>query len=248
MATATEIGLFIQEIAPCAQQAYKTLGKVKPSICIGMACVESAYGTSQIMRKHNAFFGQKVGTGKTATKYWGGSFFTSKTSEEYTVGTHTIITSAFRAYDSMQQGVLNFYELLNTSLYAKVKADADYETQMKQIKECGYMTSSTEVNSVLKLIKTYNLTQYDNVCKEATGATGNPYPVPTRMLKRTCTGNDVKWLQYELTKHGQNVGTIDGIFGNKTYTAVCNFQKQQNGKLAVDGICGTQTRNALLNN
>ena len=35
-----------------------------PGICIGMACIESAYGTSKIMRNHNAFLGQKVGSGK----------------------------------------------------------------------------------------------------------------------------------------------------------------------------------------
>lgn len=161
MASATERALFIEEIAPCAQKAYKTLGKVKPSVCIGMACVESAYGTSKIMREHNAFLGHKVGSGKTATKYWGGKFFRSKTKEEYTIGTHTVIVDAFRSFDSMQQCVLNFYELLNTKLYAKVQADADYVTQMKQIKSVGYMTSSTEVNSVLKIIRDYNLTKYD---------------------------------------------------------------------------------------
>ena len=98
MATEKQIKDFIKEIAPYAQKAYKELGKVLPSVCIGMACVESAYGTSKIMREHHAFFGQKVGSGKTATKYWQGAFFTSKTKEEYTVGTHTVITSAFRAY------------------------------------------------------------------------------------------------------------------------------------------------------
>lgn len=30
---------FIQEIAPSAQKAYKELGKVLPSVCIGMAIV-----------------------------------------------------------------------------------------------------------------------------------------------------------------------------------------------------------------
>lgn len=161
MATQVEKALFIEEIAPYAQKAYKELGKVKPSVCIGMACVESAYGTSKIMRKNNAFLGHKVGSGRTAKKYWGGKFFVSKTKEEYTVGTHKIITDAFRGYDSMQQCVLNYYELLNTSLYSRVKADADYKTQMKQIKTCGYMTSSTEVNTVLKIIQDFNLTKYD---------------------------------------------------------------------------------------
>lgn len=161
MASATTIANFIEEIAPKAQYAYKTLGKVKPSVCIAMACVESAYGTSRIMRNHNAFFGQKVGTGKTAKKYWDGTFFTSKTKEEYQIGVHSVIVSAFRSYKDMQQCVLNFYELLNTGLYSRVKADADYKTQMRQIKACGYMTSSTEVNSVLTLIQRYNLTKYD---------------------------------------------------------------------------------------
>lgn len=158
---------FIAEVAPLAQNAYKLFGKVKPSIAIGMACIESGYGWgstgTRFMYKHNAVLGQKCGTGKTATKYWNGKFFTSKTSEEYKIGVHTVIKAAFRAYDDLQQCFMNYYELLNTSLYKKVLAESDYKTQMKQIKACGYMTSSTEVNSVLKCIATHNLTQYDNV-------------------------------------------------------------------------------------
>lgn len=160
MATETQIKKFIAEIAPIAQKAYKTLGKVKPSVCIGMACVESAYGTAGSC-KHHSYFGQKVGTGKTATKYWDKKYFTSGTKEEYTVGVHTTIKAMFRAYSSMEQCVFNFYELLNSKLYARV-TDTYYDTQMKQIKMCGYMTSSTEVNSVLRIIQKYNLTQYDN--------------------------------------------------------------------------------------
>ena len=161
MATDRQVREFIQMIAPLAQKAYKDIGKILPSVCIGMGCIESACGTSGIMRRHNAFFGQKVGTGKTATKNWGGKFFTSRTSEEYTVGKHTVIRSAFRAYDTPEQCVKNYYELLNTGLYGAVRGGVDYRTQMAQIKACGYMTSSTEVNSVCKMIEKYNLTQYD---------------------------------------------------------------------------------------
>lgn len=159
---------FIKEIAPIAQMAYETLGKVKPSVCIGMACVESNYGWGQkgtrLMYNQKAVLGQKVGTGKTATKYWGGKFFVAKTAEEYTVGTHTIIKDAFRAYDSLAQCVLNYYELLNSNIYKKVKAESDYKTQMQQIKDAKYMTSSTEVSAVLQRINEFNLTKYDDVC------------------------------------------------------------------------------------
>ena len=152
---------FIDMLAPIAQKAFNNIGKILPSICIAMAIVESNCGQSSIMKKNNALLGQKVGTGKTAKKYWSGKFFVSRTKEEYTVGTHTIIKSAFRAYDSIEQCVFNYYELLNTSLYKKVVGNVDYKTQIQQIKDCGYMTSSTEVNSVISIIEKYNLTIYD---------------------------------------------------------------------------------------
>ena len=152
---------FIDMLAPIAQKAFSNIGKILPSVCIAMAIIESNCGQSNIMKKNNALLGQKVGTGKTAKKYWSGKFFVSRTKEEYIVGTHTIIKSAFRAYDSIEQCIFNYYELLNTSLYKKVVGNVDYKTQMQQIKDCGYMTSSTEVNSVISIIEKYNLTIYD---------------------------------------------------------------------------------------
>lgn len=76
----------------------------------------------------------------------------------------------------------------------------------------------------------------------------NPYPVPTRTLKRTVImmhGNDVKWLQTELKRFGliEN-GGVDGWFGNKTLAAVRIYQSQHG--LVVDGIVGPATRYSLL--
>ena len=74
---------------------------------------------------------------------------------------------------------------------------------------------------------------------------GNLYPEPTRTLKRTCTGDDVKWLQYELIKLGYNIGELDGVFGQKVFSAVCLYQKTQDGKLKVDGVVGPYTLKSL---
>lgn len=234
MASATQIATFIEQIAPCAQEAYKILGKVKPSVCIGMACVECGYGTAG-STKYHSYLGHKVGTGKTALKYWPGTFKNWKTQEEYKIGEHTTIVDAFRTYESMQQCVLNFYELLNTGLYSRVKAEADYVTQMKQIKACGYMTSSKEVNTVLSIIEKYNLTKYDF-------NSGTPsYPIPTRTLKRGTKGEDVKWLQKRLHDLDYPVGNIDGNFGPTTEKCVKQFQTDK----FVDGIVGNLTLEKL---
>lgn len=229
---------FIAEIMPLAVKAYATLGKVHPSICIAMACVESGfgYGTdgSRLMYKHNAVLGQKVGSGKTATKYWSGAAFTAKTKEEYTPGVHTTLpAAAFRAYDSLEQCIFNYYELLNTSLYKGVKAGVDHVTQMTQIKACGYMTSSTEVNSVLTIIREYGLEIYDDDSSKIDPV--EEYPV----LRKGDRGNHVEAWQRYLNMHGYNCGAVDGIFGKKTLEAVCAYQIDEG--LVPDGIIGALT-------
>lgn len=66
----------------------------------------------------------------------------------------------------------------------------------------------------------------------------------TRNLKRGSTGNDVKTLQKNLKKLGYyKSGSVDGIFGPLTDTAVRQFQRAAG--ITVDGIVGPQTRAAL---
>ena len=195
---------FIQEIAPSAQKAYRELGKVLPSVCIGMAIVESGAGTSKVMRNHNAILGQKVGSGKTATKYWDKTFFNARTSEEYTIGFHTPIKDNFRSYRSLEQCIFNYYELLNSSVYKKVLAGVDYKTQMMQIKKCGYMTSSTEVDTVIKRINKYDLTKYDNISVfvEKSYVVGKTQTTTSNLYVRK-TPNGEKLTKEQLTFNAQ---------------------------------------------
>lgn len=60
-------------------------------------------------------------------------------------------------------------------------------------------------------------------------------------LKKGSKGNDVKTLQTALNALGYSVGNVDGIFGDKTASAVQAFQNAQG--IASDGIVGTNTKN-----
>lgn len=72
--------------------------------------------------------------------------------------------------------------------------------------------------------------------------TGNPYPEPTKNVKANSRGNDARWLQIELNRHGYKL-IVDGIIGPKSLEALIDFQKKNN--LVPDGICGTLTRACL---
>lgn len=54
----------------------------------------------------------------------------------------------------------------------------------------------------------------------------------------------IKWLQQTLTALGYHPGTIDGIPGAQTAAAVSQFQSDAD--LAVDGVVGERTNDALL--
>lgn len=89
-------------------------------------------------------------------------------------------------------------------------------------------------------------TNVDVTVKVVQKSSGGYYYAPTTaavpdmpMLYRGCTGDAVKTLQDKLNALGYNSGSVDGIFGAKTYAAVTAFQKANS--LGVDGIVGKLT-------
>ena len=66
---------------------------------------------------------------------------------------------------------------------------------------------------------------------------------PLKLIAPNMRGDDVGTLQCQLGKLGFDCGRVDGIFGNRTATALEDFQR--NCGLDADGICGPQTARAL---
>ena len=110
-------------------------------------------------------------------------------------------------------------------------------------------TTTVEANKLYKWVFTpSDSTNYESIngsiklWSKSTSSGGGYYApvVPDMpMVYWGCTGDAVKTLQDKLNALGYNSGSVDGIFGAKTYAAVTAFQKA-NG-LGVDGIVGKLT-------
>ncbi|MEZ5007223.1 MAG: TIGR02594 family protein [Chitinophagales bacterium] len=68
--------------------------------------------------------------------------------------------------------------------------------------------------------------------------------VPTGYLRKGDSSNDVKKLQLILIDLGLLNDSADGVFGNKTETALKQLQRDNN--ITVDGIYGSESRAVLL--
>ena len=73
----------------------------------------------------------------------------------------------------------------------------------------------------------------------------NEYQIiePTAIINSSSNSQDIKLVQKKLKNWGYYKGSVDGIYGSKTKSAVILFQKR-NG-LAVDGIVGNKTLAAM---
>jgi hypothetical protein len=96
---------------------------------------------------------------------WKGKSVNMATREEYTPGTLTNIRDNFRAYDSMEEGVAGYYGFINWSRYANLKTATTPEEYAQMLKADGYATSSTYVNTLIKIVDTYNLRVWDDFSK-----------------------------------------------------------------------------------
>lgn len=236
MATAAQAKAFIEKVAPIIQKEAKKRGYLVASPVIAQACIESAYGTSSLGNKYHNYFGMKCGSS------WKGKSVNLKTKEEYTVGTLTTIRDNFRAYDSMEDGIVGYYDFISTKRYANLKTAKTAQEYLERIKADGYATSSTYVKTNMNVVTKCGLTKYDGGAVADIVKT-NPYTVPTVTLKNGSKGSGVKWLQFELNERGYGLA-VDGIFGKKTEEAVRSYQNKRS--LVSDGICGARTRAELV--
>ena len=168
MATKTQVNAFIKKLGALVQAEYKkrkNAGKkwVLPSVAIAQAALETGWGTSSLMTKANAYFGIKWTKGYKA--------YNANTREVYD-GVDTTINADFRAYDSVEDSVADYFDLITgLSRYSKAVNKTDPKEVITAIKEGGYATDPNYVDSVMSIINQYDLTKYDEVVEETESTT-----------------------------------------------------------------------------
>ncbi len=159
----------IAKIGPSFTEDQKKSG-VLASISLAQFCLESGYGKSELAQNANNCFGMKTSlSGNTwAGSTWDGiSIYTKKTGEETKSGKKITITADFRKYPCIEDSIADHSAYLlgaknGTKLrYQGLKGEKDYKKAIKIIKDGGYATSSSYVNSIISIIERYDLTQYD---------------------------------------------------------------------------------------
>lgn len=143
------VGTLVKKYAP----AYNV--KVVSPI-IAQAIIESNWGKSGLTQKANNLFGIKCGS------KWKGKSVNMKTKEEYSVGTLSDIRANFRAYDSLEESVHDYFEFTNTKRYEALKSCTTPRQYCEAIKVAGYATSSTYVDTLMRCIDNYGLTSFDS--------------------------------------------------------------------------------------
>lgn len=142
---------FVNSLKDGAVEAYNKYG-VLPSLTMAQAILESGWGRSAI---GNNIFGIKAGGG------WNGKVQNRLTGEQNPDGSRYTITAAFRDYDSVADSVEDHAKLLTTSRYQPVINSSNYREACVNVKNCGYATDINYANSLINIIESYGLDQWD---------------------------------------------------------------------------------------
>lgn len=196
---------FISTIAPLVVKENKRRGNpLFSSVVIAQAICESGWGQATIMMKANAIFGIK------ATSNWKGRVYNANTKECYDGVNYTNITACFRAYNNLEESIADYFDLITkSSRYRKACIANSPHECITEIKNGGYATSPSYINTIMAIIKDNNLTKYDNVQNVENSVDnpsyikGNVYTLQVDLNVRENAGTEYKIKKY-------NQLTIDG--------------------------------------
>ena len=145
---------FIQSVAQGAIDGWNQY-RVLPSITVAQAILESGWGQSSLSTSAHNHFGIKGS--------YNGHSVVMRTREVYG-GRSVYVNANFRAYANNSESVTDHGRFLNVnSRYRNLLGDTNYVSVANKLRQDGYATDPSYANSLINLVRTYNLTQLDSV-------------------------------------------------------------------------------------
>ena len=108
--------------------------------CLSQGALETGWCGSDIMVQNNAPFGVKwTGNGK---------YYECRTKEQDKNGVH-YVTAKFRAYDTLYDGVLDYFNLISSGRYKDTLNCVYVQDVIKVLKQNGYATDISYIDKVM---------------------------------------------------------------------------------------------------
>ena len=165
--TNTPAGVFINSIKDAAVQVANKYG-LYASLMIAQAGLESAWGNSALATKAYNLFGVKW-TGR-------GAYITMPTQEYYGGSYHTVYAK-FQRYDSYYDALTGYANMIASNFFRSTKANAATVEQAAENLRNGkygtYATAPNYASSLIRVINSYNLKQFDGASASTNTNTGN---------------------------------------------------------------------------
>ncbi|MBB1085471.1 LysM peptidoglycan-binding domain-containing protein [Limosilactobacillus fastidiosus] len=145
---------FIESVAQGAIDGWNQY-RVLPSITVAQAILESSWGRSTLSTNAHNLFGIKGS--------YNGNSVVMPTREVYG-GRSVMVNANFRAYPNNSESVKDHGRFLTVnSRYRNLLGDTNYVSVANKLHQDGYATDPRYANSLISLVRTYNLTQLDSV-------------------------------------------------------------------------------------
>jgi peptidoglycan hydrolase-like protein with peptidoglycan-binding domain len=149
--------LFIDSISSDAIRTQQQMN-IPASVTIAQAILESGWGKSGLSRVANNYFGIK-GTGPAG--------YIVLPTAEYLNGKWVTINSRFRKYHSAEESFTDHAQFFyDNGRYAEALRHTDDPYRFaREIHRAGYATAPNYSDALIKIIRSYNLTMFDEIAR-----------------------------------------------------------------------------------
>lgn len=221
---------FIKKIASYVKQYAPSYGIEVYSPIIAQACLESAYGTSELAVNAFNYFGLKYREGRCKTCI---GIYNKTGSEQNSDGSYTSSAMQWCKFKDMENGVIGYFDFINISNYSNLKGVTSPRKYLENIKADGYATSLNYVDNLMSVIEKWSLTDYD---EKEENSMSNSSLVSYTKLSPNHSGARTHSID-RITPHcvvGQlTAESICGCFTSTAKKASCNYGIGKDGKIAL---------------